>query len=130
MTEPQDLASVPEACRRFAEEVARTGRLWTIADAGGFPTPQSTAGKKSIPVWSSLTAVALFLTAARAYRGFRPCELSWKDFEDKWAAALTKDGLTVGLDWAGAEGAGFDVPPAMLTALVDSVRATGGRRRG
>jgi Protein of unknown function (DUF2750) len=41
----------------FYREVARTGKLWTVRDQGGFPQPMTNDGYRAQPFWSSLSRV-------------------------------------------------------------------------
>lgn len=40
----------------FFTEVSRTGRLWTVRDAGGYPAPMNSQRQRAQPFWSSEVA--------------------------------------------------------------------------
>jgi hypothetical protein len=109
----------PDARELFGREVAAGRRLWTIADRGGFAVTKGAENEqRTIPFWSSTAAVARFLAVASAYRGFRPVEITWDEFDKKWRPALIRDSVWVGLNWSGADGAGYDMPVLDLCHLV------------
>src|SRR6266480_6403907 len=85
----------------FFDEVARTRKVWTIRDDGGYPVPRASLGMPARPFWSSLSRVNRILKAVPAYRRFAPEEVSWEAFRDTWVPSLERDGLHVGVNWGG-----------------------------
>jgi len=105
----------------FYREVAASRVVWTIRDAGGFPAPIVEGGKRAQPFWSSRTRVERIIKTVPDYAGFEPYEISWNDFQNKWAPGLTADGLLVGVNWSGSRAVGYDLEPQRLVDCVQAV---------
>ena len=103
----------------FYRDVAAGRRVWTVKDDGGFPVPKTPSGERAQPFWSSLSRVERIIQTVPAYAGFRPHELSWEEFRDRWIPGLTKDGLKIGVNWSGAHATGYDVEPASVQKAVE-----------
>jgi hypothetical protein len=103
----------------FYRDVAAGRRLWTIKDDGGFPVPLTSGGVRAQPFWSSLSRVERIIQTVPAYAGFRPHELSWEVFRDRWIPGMTRDGLRVGVNWSGASATGYDLEPAAVQRAVE-----------
>jgi Protein of unknown function (DUF2750) len=103
----------------FYRDVAAGRRVWTIRDDGGFPSPMTSTGERAQPFWSSLARVKRIIKTVPAYAGFRPHELSWEEFRDRWIPGLTRDGLKVGVNWSGPRATGYDVDPASVQTAVE-----------
>jgi len=103
----------------FYRDVAAGKRVWTLKDDGGFPAPKTSSGERAQPFWSSLSRVERIIQTVPAYAGFRPHELSWEEFRDRWIPGLTKDGLKIGVNWSGARATGYDVEPATVQRAVE-----------
>lgn len=95
----------------FYREVARLGRVWTIRDKRGIPAPLNPSGQRAMPFWSTLSRAERFIESVAEYRSFRPEEVSWEVFRDKWLVGLEADGLLAGVNWSGPRGVGFDLEP-------------------
>jgi len=102
----------------FARDIATHGKVWTVKDSGGFPSPLTSSGKRAQPFWSSLSRVKQIISTVPAYSGFEPFELSWLDFRDKWLPGLERDGLLVGVNWSGPRAVGYDVTSQEVLARV------------
>jgi hypothetical protein len=107
----------------FYDEVALSGKLWTIRDADGFPAPRNAQGKRAQPFWSSLARVHSVVASVPAYGGFEPFEVSWADFAARWLPGLERDGLLVGVNWSGARATGYDLTPAEVKANFEALVA-------
>ena len=105
----------------FYREVAMSRKVWTIRDAGGYPAPKGTSGKRAQPFWSSLSRVERIIGSVPAYAGFTPDEISWEKFCSAWVPGLTRDGLLVGVNWSGERAVGYDVEPAEVARNVAAV---------
>jgi len=108
----------------FYEEVARSGAVWTVKDAGGFPAPEGELGKRAMPFWSSESRASKIVKSVAAYAGFEVVRIEWSNFEERWAAGLQRDGLLVGINWSGSAATGYDIRPDELVA---NVKATARR---
>jgi len=102
----------------FYRDVARTRRLWTIRDAGGFPAPKNSRGVRAQPFWSTLSRVQRIIKNVPAYRDFQPVEMSWEEFRDQWLPDLEGRGMAVGINWSGNGATGYDVQPQ---AVIDAI---------
>lgn len=96
------------------QEVAKSRRLWTVRDEGGFPAPLNGEGKRAQPFWSSKSRVEKVIAAIPAYAGFEPFVLELDTFIEQWVPGLTKDDILVGVNWTGSSATGFDVAPAQV----------------
>ena len=107
----------------FYRDVAKTRRLWTIRDAGGFPAPRTRTGQRSQPFWSSESRAQKIIATVEAYTGFRPVEVSWIEFMTHWVPSLTKEGYLVGVNWSGPNAVGYDLQPEHVVQAVSSAGA-------
>src|SRR3954447_20155027 len=98
----------------FRREAAREGRVYAIRDAGGFPAPADAAGHRAVPFWSKPTRAQRVVAHVDAYRGFEVVEVSVEDWLSGWMSSLERDGLMVGVNWAGSRATGFDMTPAQV----------------
>ena len=103
----------------FARDVAEHGRVWTLRDDGGFPSPKTPDGNRAMPFWSSLSRVERIIATVTAYAGFQPFEISWDLFRDKWLPGLERDGLLVGVNWSGPRALGYDLAPKDVRARIE-----------
>jgi len=95
----------------FYRQVAADGKVWTVCDAGGYPAPMNSQGRRSMPFWSSLSRVQKIISSVPAYSGFEPEEMSWEGFRDGWLSQLKGDGLLIGVNWSGPKAQGYDLEP-------------------
>lgn len=107
----------------FYREVATSRKVWTIRDAGGYPAPIGTSGKRAQPFWSSRSRVERVISTVPAYAGFTPDEIAWEQFCSAWVPGLTRDGLLVGINWSGARAIGYDLEPAEVARNVAVIAA-------
>jgi hypothetical protein len=103
----------------FYADVARTSRVWTLRDSGGFPCPERQDGKRAMPFWSSEARVRKVIASVPAYAGFEPVEIEWPAFRDRWLKGLVEDELLVGVNWSGSRAVGYDVEPATALAAIE-----------
>jgi hypothetical protein len=102
----------------FYREVALAGAVWTVRDAGGFPAPKTSSGRRAMPFWSSRHRAEKIVATVPDYSSFTVVEIAWTDFSERWVPDLTKDGLLVGVNWSGARATGYDVEPRDVLANV------------
>src|SRR4051812_21660260 len=95
----------------FFREVADSGIVWGIKDAGGFLAPIASGMKRAMPFWSSESRALAVIQNVPAYEGFIPVAISWSEFCQRWVAGLTGDGLLAGVNWSGARATGYDLEP-------------------
>jgi Protein of unknown function (DUF2750) len=103
----------------FRREVPQEGRVWSIRDAGGFPAPRAGDGTRAMPFWSKQSRAQRVVGAVEAYRGFEVVEIPLRDWLDGWLPGLRRDGVLVGVNWAGARATGYDMAPAQIAAWFD-----------
>lgn len=103
----------------FYRQVAAEGKVWTIRDAGGIPSPLNSEGKRSMPFWSSPSRVEIVISSVPAYSGFEPVELPWELFRDHWLPGLARDGLLVGVNWSGPKAKGYDLEPDTVRHAIE-----------
>ena len=98
----------------FRREVLVESRVWSIRDAVGHPAPQDPAGRRAMPFWSKPSRAGRVVGAGPAYRGFDVVEIPVDDWLDSWLPGLQRDGLLVGVNWAGARATGLDLAPTQV----------------
>jgi len=103
----------------FAREVAAHRQLWTVEDDVGYPAPLTSSGVRAQPFWSSLSRVERIISTVPAYSVFRPCEVSWQEFRDRWIPDFVKDGMKIGVNWSGPRATGYDIDPADVETRVE-----------
>lgn len=86
----------------FYQQVAATQKLYTIMDEQGIPTPQGEDGQAAMPFWSTEGKALAFIQANAGYQAFKPYEIDYEIFKEKWFEGLVQDDLLVGLDWLDA----------------------------
>ena len=59
------------------------------------------------------------ISTVPAYSVFRPCEVSWDEFRDRWIADFIKDGTKIGVNWSGPRATGYDIDPADVQTRVE-----------
>lgn len=107
---------------RFYSEVAQSGLVWTLQDAGGCPAPMTSSSQRAQPFWSSRARARKIVDTVPAYAGFEVIEVPWTAFEREWGPDLEKDGLLVGVNWSGPRAVGYDLAPADVCARVRALR--------
>ncbi|MFI5492965.1 DUF2750 domain-containing protein [Actinoplanes sp. NPDC051859] len=93
----------------FRREVPTEGRIWSVRDAGGFPAPHG-----AMPFWSKRSRADRIAAGVAAYQGFEVVEIDLADWLHSWLPGLDRDGLLVGVNWAGARATGRDVTPTTV----------------
>ena len=101
------------------------GKLWTIEDDGGYPAPETSEGKRSMPFWSTKSRVDKIIANVEAYSGFRPREVDLAEFEDDFLPDLEENDMLVGVNWSGAKAKGYDVEPASVRRWLEALRESG-----
>lgn len=98
----------------FRREVPQEGRVWAIRDADGFPAPGDAEGGRAMPFWSKPTRARRVVEQVPGYGGFDVVEIAFGEWLESWLPGLDRDGLLVGVNWAGAKATGFDLTPAQV----------------
>ena len=98
----------------FRREVAQEGRVFAIRDGGGYPAPAGAGGHRSVPFWSKPTRAQRVVGQVAAYQGFEIVPFPVDEWLQGWLSSLDRDGLFVGLNWAGTRATGFDMTPAQV----------------
>lgn len=105
----------------FRREVPQEGRVWSIRDSRGFPAPADADGIRAMPFWSKESRAKRVVTAVGAYSGFDVVAIPVADWLDNWLPGLQRDGLLVGVNWAGSGAVGFDMPPTTVAAWFEEL---------
>ena len=98
----------------FRREAIREGRVFAIRDAGGYPAPADGEGQRAVPFWSKPTRAQRVVGQVAAYQGFEVVPVPVEDWLSGWLSSLERDGMLVGLNWAGARATGYDLTPAQV----------------
>lgn len=115
----------------FRREATQEGRVFSIRDVGGYPAPADGEGRRAVPFWSKPTRAQRVVGQVAAYHGFEVVVVAVDDWLTGWLPSLDRDGLLVGLNWAGARATGYDMTPAQVVrwfADVDTVAGQPGTR--
>jgi Protein of unknown function (DUF2750) len=102
----------------FYSEVLRTGSVWTVRDAEGFPAPMTAEGYRSMPLWSLRSRAERIVATVPSYRTFEVVELSAEEWRRDWLPGLAEDGIRVGLNWSGPGATGYDVESGSVEATL------------
>lgn len=100
----------------FYLEAIREQTVWGIRDDGGFPAPLNGSGDRAMPFWSLESRAERIVETVVAYAGFSVVAIPLDEFTDRWLPGLDRDGLRVGLNWAGRSATGYDVPATDVAA--------------
>jgi hypothetical protein len=100
--------SAAQAAAFYAEALAH-GTVWGVRDANGFPAPLNGDGVRAMPFWSVRSRAEVVVANVAAYAGFEPVEVPLDKWRAEWLPGLERDGLLVGLNWAGDRAQGYDV---------------------
>ena len=108
---------------KFYTEAILAGALWTIRDADGFPAPTNLDGERAMPFWSRRSRAERVRKSSLEYRPFEIVSISLDDFRTVWLPGLGRDGLKVGVNWAGPRAAGYDLSPNVVEARLNAAEA-------
>jgi hypothetical protein len=106
----------------FYREVAAGKSVWTVRDAGGFPAPQLSDGRRAQPFWSTRSRAERVIANVDAYREFELYEVPADVFLERWLPGLERDGILVGVNWTGANATGYDVGADEVRVNIASAR--------
>lgn len=67
----------------FYREGTQAGAVWSVKDAGGFPSPHGTDGARAMPFWSKRSRAEKVVSSVVAYAGFDVVPISLRDFRDR-----------------------------------------------
>jgi hypothetical protein len=123
MTTPSAANSV-----RFFIEAIRDGAVWTVRDVDGFPAPMNADGERSVPFWSRRSSAERIRDTSPEYHSFEVISIRLDDFRTNWLPGLSRDGLKVGVNWAGPHATGYELSPEEVEARFDAIRAPGGHQ--
>ena len=98
----------------FRREAAREGRVFSIRDADGHPAPAGPDGRRTVPFWSKPTRAQRVVGQVAAYQGFDVVAVDVEEWLTGWLPRLERDGMLVGVNWAGTRATGFDLTPAQV----------------
>ncbi|KAA1268702.1 DUF2750 domain-containing protein [Leptospira interrogans] len=96
---------------QFFIEIKKSEKIWTLRDEGVFPSPISVSGNRVMPFWSSKRRVQSIIKNVNTYSLFKPYEISYQDFINRWLPGLKNDHFLVGINWTGSKVTGYDLEP-------------------
>lgn len=108
----------------FRREVTQTGQVYAIRDADGYPAPADAAGQRSVPFWSKPTRAQRVVGQVGAFQGFEVIEVAVDEWLSGWMSWLERDGLLIGVNWAGSRATGYDMTPAQVLSWFAEVETT------
>src|SRR6185312_7338114 len=97
---PMSLSGAHRAA--FRREAAREGRVFSIRDAEGLPAPAGADGMRTVPFWSKATRASRVVGQVPAYQGFEVVSVEVEEWLSGWLDRMERDGMLVGVNWAGA----------------------------
>jgi len=98
----------------FRREVTQEGRVFSIRDERGYAAPADAEGNRTVPFWSKPTRARRVAGQVEAYLGFEVVSIEVDDWLGGWLPCLQRDGMLVGVNWAGARATGFDMTPGQV----------------
>ena len=98
----------------FRREAAQEGRVFSIRDRGGCPAPKDADGIRAVPFWSKASRAKRVVSQVPAYRGFDVVEIDMDDWLGRWLPGMGRDGVLVGINWAGPNATGYDLAPTQV----------------
>ena len=104
----------------FYREVARTGDVWSLGDGESMFVVFSESGARVFPLWSSRRRAQRIVDTVPGYANCKVLGSSWSSFLNNWVAILERDGILVGINWAGPNANGFEMPVKMLVSQIES----------
>lgn len=107
----------------FYREVLEHQTVWAIRDTAGFPAPESQGGR-AMPFWSLKSRADRIVATVPAYAEFDVISLLLHEWRLRWLPGLQRDGVRVGLNWAGERATGFDLEPEQVELSL-AARASG-----
>lgn len=118
--------SAAQAAAFFSEALAG-GHVFALEDQDGFPAPESASGECAMPFWSKQSRAEKVRSTVPAYGSFTVVALALAEWRERWLPGLAKDGVRVGLNWAGPRATGYDLLPDEVEARLDRRGRTTGR---
>ena len=109
---------------RFFTEAIRDGALWTVRDTDGIPAPTNDDGERAMPFWSLRSRAERVRDTSPEYRSFEVVSIPLDDFRTNWLPGLSRDGLKVGVNWAGVRATGYELSPEEVKTRLDAVRVS------
>ncbi len=100
----------------FRREAPPEGRVFSIRDDGGYLIAQDDEGHRALPFWSKSSRAKRAVTQVAAFEGFDVVEIPLDDWLREWLPGLERDGVLIGLNWAGPRATGFDLPPLQVAS--------------
>jgi hypothetical protein len=94
----------------FRREAPQEGRVFSIRDEGGYPITRDDDGYRALPFWSKSSRAQRVIGQVPAFAGFDVVDIPLDDWLDRWLPGLEREGVLVGLNWAGPRATGYDLP--------------------
>ena len=100
----------------FHREAVRDSRVFAIRDGDGYPAPADEDGYRTVPFWSRATRAQRVVRHVDAYRGFEVVSIAVDEWLTGWLSRLRRDGMLIGVNWAGSRATGYDMTPEQVAA--------------
>ena len=110
----------------FRREAERDGRVFAIRDGDGYPAPADQDGFRTVPFWSRPTRAQRVVRHVDAYRGLEVVPIAVDEWLTGWLPCLRRDGMLIGVNWAGARATGYDMTPDQVAAWFEMPLSSGG----
>ena len=107
----------------FFEEVSETGDVWSLSGGQSMFVVYSASGARVFPLWSSRRRAQIIVETVPGYEGCKVLRSSWSNFVENWVAILERDGVLVGLNWAGTRAKGLEIPVKLLVREMEAAIA-------
>lgn len=100
----------------FIEEIVKQQKVWTIEEnEDAYATATNMDGQSIIPFWSSKLGAEKIINSVKAYRDYKPNEISIENFI-QLLTELDNEGLLIGANWRGKQLMGHDMEPKEIIA--------------
>lgn len=117
--------SSSEQANAFYRDVIASGEVFLVEhETRGSVTWRLAGSQHARPVWSSRRRAVRMLEGPLAKPGLVIVRHSWDEFRDSIAPAIEREGILVGLNWAGRKARGYNIPPSDVVARIEAARHT------
>jgi hypothetical protein len=80
----------------------------------------SESGARVFPLWSSRRRAQKIVDTVPRYASCKVLGSLWSNFLGNWVAILERDGILVGVNWAGPNANGLEMPVRLLASQVEA----------
>jgi uncharacterized protein DUF2750 len=101
----------------FYRDAAKFNDVFTVARDGA-PMLVDGASGPVLPVWSSRSRAAKIVATVPGYSDLVVVGMPWDEFERTQLPELEREGILLGVNWAGKNANGYELAPRLVAANV------------